>query len=101
MCDRVVTMDPQAERLDHLCRALADGSRRRILADLAREPGLTTAQLAARLPRMTRWAVMKHLASLRDAGLIQTLPEGRRRRHYRVERGLQPLHDWLAGGPAQ
>jgi DNA-binding transcriptional ArsR family regulator len=47
---------------------------------------------------MTRWAVMKHLAVLRGAELIQTLPQGRRRRHYRDERGLQPLRDWLARG---
>jgi DNA-binding transcriptional ArsR family regulator len=40
--------------------------------------------------------VMKHLAVLRDAGLVQTLPEGRRRRHYRVERGLEPLRKWMA-----
>ncbi len=86
------------ERLDFVCRALADATRRRIFTDLGREPGLTTVQLSARLPRMTRWAVMKHLAVLRDAGLVQTLPEGRRRRHYRVERGLEPLRGWLANG---
>jgi predicted transcriptional regulator len=85
-----------AELLDRLCRCLADETRRRIYEDLGREPGLTTAQLAARHPRMSRWAVMKHLAVLRDADLVQTLPEGRRRRHYRDERGLQPLRDWLA-----
>ncbi len=84
-----------AELVDRLCRCLADETRRRIYDDLGREPGLTTAELAARQPRMTRWAVMKHLAVLRSADLIQTLPQGRRRRHYRDERGLQPLHDWL------
>jgi hypothetical protein len=38
---------------------------------------------------------MKHLAVLREAGMIQTLPEGRRRRHYRDPRALGPLLDWL------
>ena len=90
-----------AEVLDGLCRCLADETRRRIYDELGREPGLTTAELAARQPRMTRWAVMKHLAVLRAADLIQTLPEGRRRRHYRDERALQPLRDWLAGGSAR
>jgi DNA-binding transcriptional ArsR family regulator len=64
--------------------------------DLGAEPGLTTAELAERRPRLTRWAVMKHLAVLRDAGLIQTLPEGRRRRHYRDARALAALTAWLA-----
>jgi DNA-binding transcriptional ArsR family regulator len=101
-CDRAVTMAPTAgETLDALFRCLADETRRRIYEDLGREPGLTTAELAARQPRMTRWAVMKHLAVLRGADLIQTLPEGRRRRHYRDERGLQPLRDWLARGPVR
>ncbi len=47
-------------------------------------------------PGMTRFGVMKHLAVLRDAGLIQTLPAGRRRHHYGVERALEPLREWLA-----
>jgi DNA-binding transcriptional ArsR family regulator len=81
--------------LDRLCRCLADETRRGIYEELRDEPGLTTAQLAARRPRMTRWAVMKHLVTLRDAGLVQTLPEGRRRRHYRDDRGLAALREWL------
>jgi predicted transcriptional regulator len=90
-----------AEDLDLLCRCLADETRRSIYEDLGREPGLTTAELAARQPRMTRWAVMKHLSVLRSADLIQTLPQGRRRRHYRDARALEPLRDWLAGGKAR
>jgi DNA-binding transcriptional ArsR family regulator len=84
-----------SEQLDRAFRALADRTRRAIWDELGREPGLTTAQLASRRSRMSRWAVMKHLAVLRDAGLIETLPEGRRRRHYRDERGIQGLRQWL------
>lgn len=94
-------MDDADERLDLVFRAMGDATRRAIWRDLTRDPGLTTAELAARRKRLTRWSVMKHLAVLRDAGLIETLPDGRRRRHYRVERGLQPLRDWIAGSPAQ
>jgi DNA-binding transcriptional ArsR family regulator len=94
-------MDDEVARLDRAFQALSDATRRSIWQELGREPGLTTAQLAARRKRMTRWSVMKHLAVLREAGLIETLPDGRRRRHYRVERALQPLRDWLAGGAAQ
>jgi DNA-binding transcriptional ArsR family regulator len=85
---------PQAS-LDRGFRALSDATRRAIWMDLGAEPGLTTAELAERRPRLTRWAVMKHLAVLREAGLIQTLPEGRRRRHYRDTAAFAALRDWL------
>jgi DNA-binding transcriptional ArsR family regulator len=85
------------EQLDRIFRALSDATRRAIYLDLGREPGLTTADLAKRHPRITRWAVMKHLQVLRDAGLIQTLPQGRRRCHFRDERNVARLRDWLEG----
>lgn len=88
-------MDDAEERLDRAFQALSDGTRRLLLRELGRAPGLTTAQLTARRKRLTRWALMKHLAVLRDAGLIQTLPEGRRRRHYRDQRGLAAMRAWL------
>ncbi len=86
--------------LSAVCHALADPTRRILLATLARDPGATTTDLARAAPRITRWAVMKHLTVLLDAGLIQTLPEGRRRRHYRVPGGLQELQGWLAADTA-
>ncbi len=82
--------------LGAICHALADPTRRLLLTSLARDPGATTTDLARAAPRLTRWAVMKHLTVLREAGLIQTLPEGRRRRHYRVPGGLRHLQGWLA-----
>ncbi len=88
----------RGDQLDRVCAALSDTTRRRLLQRLARSPGLTTGELTATAPRVTRWAVMKHIAVLRDAGLVQSLPEGRRRRHYRDERGLDALREWL-GGP--
>jgi DNA-binding transcriptional ArsR family regulator len=84
-----------ADPLDLGFHALSDPTRRAIWLELAREPGLTTAQLALRLPRISRWAVMKHLVVLRESGLIQTLPEGPRRRHYRDQRALAALLRWL------
>ena len=59
------------------------------------EPGLSTAELAERTKDMTRWGVMKHLAVLESAGLIQTMPEGRRRRHFHEPQALDPLRRWL------
>ena len=82
--------------LDRLLRALADPTRRRILRLLAQRPGMTTNEIAGRVAGMSRWGVMKHLALLSEAGLVQTLPEGRRRRHFREAAALKPLQDWLA-----
>jgi predicted transcriptional regulator len=86
---------PDDANLDAICHALADPIRRALWRRLGESPGATTAALADDHPAVTRWAVMKHLAVLRRAGLIQTLPEGRRRRHYRNERALVPLRSWL------
>ncbi len=84
--------------LDTLFTALADPTRRRVVELLsAREP-LTTNQLAAMFP-VTRWAVMKHLGVLRDAGLVQTLPQGRRRLHFADRRRLDAARAWLAELP--
>lgn len=60
-----------------------------------RNPGLTTSQLSGRARSMSRWGVIKHLAVLRDAGLIQTMATGRLRRHYAETAALGPLREWL------
>ena len=85
-----------ASQSDVIFRALADETRRDLFVALTRAPGLSTAQLVARTPGMTRWGVMKHIAQLRDAGLIQTMNEGRQRRHYPEKTALAPLRQWLA-----
>jgi DNA-binding transcriptional ArsR family regulator len=80
--------------LDGLMAALSDPTRRRILEQLALQPSVTTNELAAMFP-VTRWAVMKHLAVLRAAGLVQTLPQGRRRLHYLDRRRLAAVREWI------
>ena len=84
------------DQLDLLTRALSDRTRRNLLAIIGRQPGLTTAELARRTKAMSRWGVMKHLAVLAAAGLIQSMPEGRRTRHFAERHALEPLRDWLA-----
>lgn len=84
-----------AERLDRLFRALGDPTRRRIVERLREHPGSTTGELAMAIRGISRYGVMKHVGVLREAGVVQTLPEGRHRRHYRVDRALDPLRDWL------
>jgi DNA-binding transcriptional ArsR family regulator len=83
------------DSLDILLRALADPTRRRLFALILHEPGLSTAQLVAQTRGMSRWGVMKHLAQLRGASLIQTMPAGRERRHYPEPAAMLPLRTWL------
>ncbi|MBO2461024.1 ArsR/SmtB family transcription factor [Actinomadura violacea] len=63
--------------------ALADPSRRSVLAALAADGPATATDLAVRLP-ITRQAIAKHLALLTEAGLVTAEPGERRRIRYRV-----------------
>jgi DNA-binding transcriptional ArsR family regulator len=81
--------------LDDIVGALADPTRRRLFEAILRSPGLSTSELVERAPAITRWGVMKHLESLRRAGLIQTMATGRLRRHYAERARLAPLRAWL------
>jgi DNA-binding transcriptional ArsR family regulator len=87
------------DQLDLVLRALSDRTRRNLLSIISAQPGLTTADLARRTSGMSRWGVMKHLAVLESAGLIQAMPEGRRTRHFVERHALEPLHTWLDGQP--
>ena len=89
-------MAAMAPEVDAVFRALADETRRGLFLALAYAPGQSTAELVARTPGMTRWGVMKHIALLRAAGLIQTMSEGRQRRHFPEKAALAPLRQWLA-----
>lgn len=64
--------------------ALADPSRREILAALASSGPATATDLAAQLP-ITRQAIAKHLALLAQAGLVAAEPGERRRVRYRLD----------------
>jgi DNA-binding transcriptional ArsR family regulator len=72
-------MPPDVEAVaEQVFVALADPSRRAILATLASQGPATATDLADRLP-ITRQAIAKHLALLSDAGLV-TAQQGERRR---------------------
>jgi DNA-binding transcriptional ArsR family regulator len=66
------------KNLDKVWKALADPTRRQIL-DLLRSGPIATTQIVNRFPRLSRFGVMKHIEVLREAGLINTRREGRRR----------------------
>ncbi|MCO5968965.1 ArsR/SmtB family transcription factor [Actinoallomurus soli] len=77
-------MPPDIEAVaEQVFVALADPTRRAILAELASTGPATATDLAARLP-ITRQAVAKHLALLTDAGLVTAEPGERRRVRYRL-----------------
>jgi DNA-binding transcriptional ArsR family regulator len=63
--------------------ALADPTRRAMLAELASGGPATATDLAVRLP-ITRQAIAKHLALLAEAGLVTAEPGERRRVRYRL-----------------
>lgn len=90
-----MTPSGSADPADAVFGALADPTRRALLAAIARQPEATATELAAELP-ITRQAVLKHLSALADAGLLYRQRTGREV-HYRVTPA--PLSDavsWMA-----
>ena len=75
---------PEAEAAaEQVFAALADPTRRAILAALAGGGPATATDLAGQLP-ITRQAIAKHLALLAAAGLVTAKPGERRRIRYRL-----------------
>ena len=87
---------PEAEAIaEQVFVALADPSRRAILAALA-SGGPATATDLAGLP-ITRQAIAKHLALLAEAGLVMAEPGERRRVRYRLRSApMQVAQQFLA-----
>jgi DNA-binding transcriptional ArsR family regulator len=77
-----------ATTLDRTLAALADPTRRRLLDHVSRRPRRPT-DLGRGLP-MTRPAVSKHLRVLREAGLVEAVPQGRELL-YRLSKRPTPL----------
>ncbi|MGZ8687085.1 MAG: ArsR/SmtB family transcription factor [Gaiellaceae bacterium] len=74
--------------------ALADPSRRFVVETLAARGSATSTELAAELP-VTRQAVAKHLASLREAGLVEPTRAGRETRYRLTPAPLGGAVDWI------
>jgi DNA-binding transcriptional ArsR family regulator len=90
-------MPPDLEAVaEQVFIALADPSRRSILAALASGGPSTATDLALRLP-ITRQAIAKHLALLADAGLVTAERGERRRVRYRLRSApMQVAQQFLA-----
>jgi DNA-binding transcriptional ArsR family regulator len=73
--------------------ALADPTRRRLVALFARGE-VAAGELAERFP-VSRPAISRHLRVLREAGLVRSRTEGKRRLYALDPRPLRELDDWL------
>jgi DNA-binding transcriptional ArsR family regulator len=73
---------------------LADPSRQAIL-DLLRDGERPVGELVARLDQ-SQPGVSRHLRVLRDAGLVESRPEGQRRVYRLCPEPLQELDAWLS-----
>ena len=90
-------MPPEGEAVaEQVFTALADPTRRAILAALAADGPATATDLAEGLP-ITRQAIAKHLALLAGAGLVTAEPGERRRVRYRLRSApMQVAQQFLA-----
>lgn len=90
-------MRPETEAVaEQVFVALADPSRRAVLAELASGGPATATDLADRLP-ITRQAIAKHLTLLTEAGLVIPEPGERRRVRYRLHSApMQVAQQFLA-----
>lgn len=80
---------------DTLFKTLADPTRRAIFERLCRDGEQTVGALTARA-KVSQPAVSKHLAVLKQAGLVRDRHEGRQT-HYSAQLGaLSPLIDWTS-----
>jgi DNA-binding transcriptional ArsR family regulator len=82
------------EQLDAAFSALADPTRRAILARLAQGEATVT-ELAAPF-EMTQPAISQHLKVLEDAGLIVQRIEGTKRPRRLAKAGIVAMDRWLA-----
>jgi DNA-binding transcriptional ArsR family regulator len=74
--------------------ALGDPTRRQLLERLSRDGPLTATQLAPSYP-MSRQALVKHLAALSAAGLLDASRQGREVRYEVVPGHLDAAAAWL------
>lgn len=87
-------VNSSSEALDLAFSALADPSRRAIVARLAKGE-MTVGEVARPLP-MSLPAVSKHLGILERAGLVARRREGRTHHLRLVPGGLSPAEAWIA-----
>ncbi|HVE95255.1 MAG TPA: metalloregulator ArsR/SmtB family transcription factor [Acidimicrobiales bacterium] len=83
------------ETYDRVFKALAHGTRRRILDRLRNQPQ-TTGELCAAFPELDRCTTMQHLGVLERAGLVIVQRKGRERWNHLDVLPIKLIHDrWI------
>ena len=90
----VIQMDNHMHRLDHAFGALADPTRRAIVARLAQ--GEASVGELARPFDMALPSLMKHIRVLETGGLVESEKRGRVRTCRLKPSGMQGVESWLA-----
>ena len=93
-------MSAEPDHVGAVFTALADPTRRHVVATLAAQASATPTSLAAELP-MTRQAVAKHLATLGAAGLVSHERVGRETRYTLTPEAMADAAGWMAEVGAQ
>ena len=88
------------EHSQRIFLALADPTRRLLLQQLCEEGSGTAAGFATRLP-ITRQAIIKHLVTLEQAGLVTAHEMGRERRYAPQPETLRTVTSWIGALEAQ
>jgi DNA-binding transcriptional ArsR family regulator len=86
---------PDADLVDGVLAALADPTRRELLDVLSGRGQATATTIAAELP-VSRQAVVKHLAVLDTAGLVESTKVGREVRFSVRPEALDTTARWMA-----
>ncbi len=87
--------DTIQEESQALFAALADPTRRSLVAHLASHSPKSATQLAAVYP-ITRQGILKHLMVLEEAGLVKVQRAGREKRYILTPEPLRELAAWVA-----
>jgi DNA-binding transcriptional ArsR family regulator len=90
----------EGDAADAVFGALADPTRRRVLALLGERGAASATDLARELP-ITRQAVQKHLGSLAQAGLVESSRTGREVRYRPTPAPMSEAMAWMAEVGAQ
>jgi DNA-binding transcriptional ArsR family regulator len=91
---------PRDEAVDPLFDALADRTRRHLMTRLASRPRASATELAKELP-ISRQAVVKQLAALGQAGLVDRVRDGRAVRYRLTPAPLSEAVAWMTSVGSQ